>query len=50
MNVFLENSFGHQGDKQQFVGPGLSPNCMQKLSTNAKSPLAGNGLFDPFHD
>ena len=30
---------------QHFVGPHLGPNCLQRLSADDKSPLAGKELM-----
>ena len=54
-NHFLTKSFriairsSNRLDSDQdrlFVGPDLSPNCLQRRSTGDKSPLAGKELID----
>ena len=36
-----------QDQARHFVGPDLDPNCLQRLSADDKSPLAGKLVFLP---
>ena len=41
----MSNGFDPDQD-QHFVGPDLSPNCLQRLSADDKSPLARKELYE----